>query len=391
MTHKVPEVVREKTYINKIQQGERYRLLVESVRDYAIFMLDTEGHVATWNEGAKRLKGYTEEEVLGKHFSIFYSPESIANGKPERILTAAVRDGRVEDEGWRVRKDGTRFWADVVITALFDKSGTLQGFAKVTRDLTERKAMEDELEAANRELQQREEMLTALSEAKDEFILLASHQLRTPATGVKQYLNLILQGFVGEVPEHIREMVAKANDSNERQIDLINDLLQVARLDAGKVILARRPHDIQKIIIDVAAEQGTAIRGRNQELVVEVSEKPVIAYVDEQRLRMVFENIIDNASKYTPQGGKIKVTATTDNKWLKVGIKDTGVGIKPDDLKRLFTKFSRLPNELSNVVGGTGLGLYWASRIVELHSGTITVKSTPGKGSEFIVFIPVGR
>lgn len=390
MTHKAPDVVREKTYINKLQRVERYRLLVESVRDYAIFMLDTEGHVASWNPGAERLKGYSEEEILGKHFSIFYSPEDVASGKAERILSAAVRDGRVEDEGWRVRKDGTRFWADVVVTALFDKSGVLQGFAKVTRDLTERKAMEDELEAANKELQQREEMLTALNETKDEFILLASHQLRTPATGVKQYLNFILQGFVGEVPEQIREMVVKANDSNERQIDLINDLLQVARLDAGKIILDLHPHDIQKIIVDVAAEQGAAIRARNQELAVEVSEKPVIANVDEQRLRMAFENIIDNASKYTPHGGKIKVVVKTDKTGLKVSVKDTGVGIKPDDLRRLFTKFSRVPNELSNVVGGTGLGLYWASRIVELHAGVITVKSTPGKGSEFIVFIPIG-
>lgn len=390
MTHKAPEAAREKIYITKSQQEERYRLLVESVRDYAIFMLDTEGYVATWNAGAKRLKGYGEEEILGKHFSIFYSPEDAASGKPERVLAAAVRDGRVEDEGWRVRKDGTRFWADVVMTALFDKKGTLQGFAKVTRDLTERKAMEDELEAANRELQRREEMLTALNETKDEFILLASHQLRTPATGVKQYLNLILQGFVGEVPEHIREMVAKANDSNERQIDLINDLLQVAQLDAGKIILNRKPHDIQKILVDVAAEQSTEIRKRNQELAVDVFEKPIVAYVDEQRLRMVFENLIDNASKYTPHGGKIRVATRTDKNLLKVSVKDTGVGIKSDDLKNLFTKFSRVPNELSNVVGGTGLGLYWASRIVELHAGTITVTSTPGEGSEFIVVIPVG-
>ena len=168
MTRKALNVVQEKTYINKLQQIERYRLLVESVRDYAIFLLDNEGRVASWNLGAKRLKGYSEKEILGKHFSIFYSVEDLADGKPERELKEALRDGRTEDEGWRIRKDGTRFWADVVITALIDKNGTHQGFAKVTRDLTERKTMEDELAAANRELRQREEMLTALNEAKDE-------------------------------------------------------------------------------------------------------------------------------------------------------------------------------------------------------------------------------
>jgi len=373
----------------KTQQMERYRLLVESVQDYAIFMLDPTGHVASWNAGAKRFKGYDESEIIGQHFSVFYTPEDLASCKPARELVEATRDGRTEDEGWRVRKDGSQFWANVVITALYDENGGLQGFAKVTRDLTARKAMEDELAHTNEALQRREKALTMLNEAKDEFISLASHQLRTPATGVKQYLNLVLEGFMGDVPDPIRSALNKANDSNERQLELVNDLLQVAQLDAGKIIPHKADTDIVRLVSDVIAEQYDVLKERKQQVLVDVPGEPVMAYIDGNRLRMVFENLVENASKYTRPGGRIEVSVTSSAADCSVTVKDTGVGIKQTDIPKLFAKFSRIKNELSDRVGGSGLGLYWANRVVELHSGHIHVQSQFGKGSEFTVTVPL--
>lgn len=370
------------------QQLERYRLLVESIQDYAIFLLDTTGHIASWNPGAQRFKGYRADEIIGKHFSIFY-PSEEKYTKPAKELEEAKKNGRVEDEGWRVRKDGSRFWANVVITALFDDDGKLQGFAKVTRDMSDRKAMEDQLERANTELIQRQKEMALLNEAKDEFISLASHQLRTPATGVKQYLNLILEGFLGDVPAKILNAVQKADESNERQIELVNDLLQVAQLDAGKIVLNPTNIDIVDIIKDVLLEQKDKFTERKHQTFLHVSHSgPVIVSADTRRLRMVFENLVDNACKYTPEAGKVSVEVFADNQQATIAIKDTGVGIKNEDMPLLFHKFSRIKNQLSDKVGGSGLGLYWAKRVIELHGGRIDVRSQHGLGTEFAVVLP---
>jgi PAS domain S-box-containing protein len=370
-------------------QIERYRLLIESVQDYAIFLLDPDGKVASWNAGAKRFKGYNKEEIVGKHFSIFYPQEDVLRHKPERILNEAKKFGRIEDEGWRIRKDGSRFWADVVVTALYDEEGILRGFAKVTRDLTERKQMEDDLVRANTELKHQQEELTILNQVKDEFISLASHQLRTPATGVKQYIGLVLQGFLGELPEKQREVLEKAYASNERQIELINDLLRVAQIDAGKIVLKKAAVNINDLVEDVVAEQRDSFQKRCQQIKVSTPSKPVIAQVDSRRFRMVLDNLVDNASKYTPDKGNINVSLDLIDGYLSIYVSDNGVGIKEEDIDRLFTKFTRIGNMLSDEVGGSGLGLYWANKVVQLHSGYIEVESKVGIGTKFTVIIPM--
>jgi PAS domain S-box-containing protein len=372
------------------KQIERFQLLVDSVQDYAIFLLDTKGNVASWNAGARRLKGYEDHDIIGRHFSTFYPEVDKKAGKPERELVDAIADGRVEDEGWRVRKDGTQFWASVVITALYDEAGVLQGFAKVTRDLTERKAMEDELSRANEDLRRQQEELLMLNQAKDEFISLASHQLRTPATGVKQYLGMIMQGFTGEVDPKLLDYVRKAYASNERQIALVNDLLRVAQVDAGRIVLQLALVDVAQLIRDVVAEQRDSFEKRSQKVQVQLPTQ-VVGTMDPRRLRMVVENVIDNASKYTPEGGKIQVTCNIAGGWLQIAVADSGVGIERKDINKLFNKFTRLPNELSDSVGGSGLGLYWANKIVELHGGHVEVTSEQGQGATFTVNLPLEK
>jgi PAS domain S-box-containing protein len=389
MNHKI-KLFPANNHLSKSGQIERYRLLVESIQDYAIFLLDTTGHIATWNAGAKRLKGYNEDEIIGKHFSVFYPKEDKDRAKPEWELEEAKKYGSIEDEGWRIRKDGTRFWANVVITALYDESGVLQGFAKVTRDLTERKQIEDELQRANAELRRQQQELMILNQAKDEFISLASHQLRTPATGVKQYLGLILQGFMGEIPKELLPILQKAYESNERQIELVNDLLRVAQVDAGKLILNKVPCNITSIVKDAVAEQRASFKKRSQIVEINTPDNPINANVDSGRLRMVLDNLIDNASKYTPKNGKISIYVNCNEGELRICVADNGVGVKEEDLPRLFHKFSRVGNELSEEVGGSGLGLYWAHKVVEKHGGKIQVESKHKHGTKFTVIVPSG-
>lgn len=353
--------------------------------------MDADGYIKTWNKGAEKTKGYTESEIIGKHFSIFYTPADVADKKPERELEIAKKVGRVEDEYWRVRKDGSRFWANVVITALYDKQGKLQGFAKVTRNLTERKGHEDNLRAANALLQNQQDELQRLNESKDEFISLASHQLRTPATAVKQLLGLVLEGFEGDLSPRLLPIVKKAYDSNQRQIEIVNSLLSVAQIDAGRVTLRRANSNINNVLDSIVKQYEGVIAERGQAIVATLSPKPLLAHIDEHYFSMVIENILDNASKYTPQNGTIALSVERSPEYICILIKDNGVGISEDHLPLLYEKFRRIPNELSHVVAGSGLGLYWAAKVVELHDGRLEVESKLGEGTTFKVYVPVGK
>jgi PAS domain S-box-containing protein len=373
-----------------LDELERYKLLVDSVEDYAIFLLDPEGYIQTWNKGAQKNKGYTSDEIIGKHFSTFYLPTDVASKKPERELKLARQLGRVEDEDWRVRKDGSQFWANVVITTLRDDDGEIVGFAKVTRDLTERKRNEDALRSNNMLLKKQQRELEALNVSKDEFISLASHQLRTPATAVKQLLGMLTQGFVGDVdPEHLA-LITRAYEANERQIRIVENLLKVAQLDAGKVVLRLKSVDLHKLLTDIVDEHLATITSKDQTISLDFQRTThLAACLDPDHFRMAFGNLIDNASKYTREGGKLSVSTRVDDSKLFIALHDEGVGISAHDQKLLFKKFSRITNELSEKVGGSGLGLYWVKRVMEMHQGDITVKSAPGKGSTFTVELPL--
>lgn len=368
----------------------KYKLLVESIEDYAIFLLDPEGYIQTWNKGAELAKGYAANEIIGKHFSTFYVEQDIKAKKPERELELAKRYGRVEDEDWRVRKDGSHFWANVVITALYDTNKQLVGFAKVTRNVTERKRYEDEIRRTNIVLKQQQRVLEALNTSKDEFVSLASHQLRTPATIIKQLLGVLLQGYVGALtPEHYK-VIQKAYASNERQLSIVNSLLKVAQLDAGKVVLKKTLTDVPRFISGITEEQAKIANEREQSFHVEIKDSAHIeTMLDQENIRMAIENIIDNASKYTPIGGSLYVTVDTYRDQLRVAIKDTGVGIAHNDMDKLFRRFSRISSDLPHNVSGSGLGLYWANKIIELHDGSIEVLSEVDQGSTFTINLPI--
>jgi PAS domain S-box-containing protein len=373
-----------------LSELERYKMLVENVQDYAIFFMDPEGYIQTWNKGAEKNKGYTHDEIVGKHFSLFYSEQDNLDNKPARELEIAKRVGRVEDEDWRIRKDGSKFWANVVITALYDDEGTLQGFAKVTRNLTERKENEDRLKNANVILQEKQKELKRLNESKDDFISLASHQLRTPATAIKQLLGLIIEGFEGQVPENLLKIVQRTYDSNERQIAIVNSLLKVAQIDSGKVVLHLETTDVNEIVSSLVKQYDGVIKGRGQTITLHLQDAPVYGYIDEEYYRMAVENILDNASKYTEDGGKLYISSSVVDDQATITITDTGVGITPENIATLFEKFNRIPNDLSHKVPGSGLGLYWAQKVIDLHHGTIKVESTPNVGTTFVISVSRG-
>ncbi len=235
---------------------------------------------------------------------------------------------------------------------------------------------------------QRFEHLIELNQAKDEFISVASHQLRTPATGVKQYIGMLLDGMFGELTPTQEAVLLKAYDSNERQLRIVSDLLKVARVDAGKVILKEAETDMNKLLAEVASEESEIARKRGQKIKLKPASKPATAWVDKDTIRMVFENLIDNASKYSRRDTTIEVVVRVNKKSVVVKVIDQGVGIEEEDLSKLFEKFSRIHNPLSTQAGGSGLGLYWAKKVVDLHNGKIEVESSPGGGTTFLVHLP---
>lgn len=239
--------------------------------------------------------------------------------------------------------------------------------------------------------QQRVSELIAINKAKDEFISVASHQLRTPATGVKQYIGMVLEGYAGDITDPQREMLEKAYESNERQLQIVSNLLRVAQVDAGKVRLRRSDVPLIQLIDDIITEQAVKFSQRSQN--VEFTKPPyeVAVHIDKAHFRMVLENIIDNASKYSPASTTVRVGLTIKDKNAVITVSDQGVGIKESDQDRLFEKFFRIENSLSTLVGGTGLGLYWAKKIVDLHGGTIKVTSSEGKGTTFTITAPCSQ
>lgn len=235
---------------------------------------------------------------------------------------------------------------------------------------------------------QRVHQLIEINRSKDEFIALASHQLRTPATAVKQYIGMILEGYAGDITEEQRRFLQSAYESNERQIQVVNDILRVAKLDLKKITLKRDNIDVAKLMESILHDMASQLNNRNQKLKFKTADSPIMAYVDTEYIRMALGNIVDNASKYTPPGKSISVSVKpTVKNQVAVTISDQGVGIAEEDLGKLFKKFSRIDNPLSVKVGGTGLGLFWSNEVVQLHGGIIKVDSTPGVGTSFKVLL----
>src|SRR3954449_12035369 len=359
--------------------AQQLALLVASVRDYAIFLLDTEGHILTWNPGAENIKGYTAAEVIGRHFSLFYTDEDRARDHPAHELEVAVREGRFEEEGWRVRKDGGRFWASVVITALRDPSGTLVGFGKVTRDLSERREADEQLHAANARL-------SASNQELDRFASVAAHDLREPLHTINGFVELLqvdLEGVLDERQTGYLELMA---DATRRMSDLVEDLLEYARGSSG----ATRPEpvrvDVETAVRAIRAELAGAIERRGARLDVQLAEGTVVL-AQERDVNAVLRNLLSNAVKFggDPEPHVTVRSERIDGAW-QVEVLDNGMGIDPAQRPRIFQAFHRLHTAAE--YPGTGLGLAIAQRVVERHGGTIGVDSTVGQGSRFWFTLP---
>ena len=480
---------------------ERFRMLIENVQDYAIFLLDPDGHVATWNAGAQRIKGYNASDIIGKHFSVFYTPESISTGWPQRELEEAKRVGRFEDEGWRVRKDGTRFWANVVITALFSGDGELRGFSKITRDLTERRAQEDRVRQSeerfrlllegiedyaiflldpegrvtswntgaqkmtgwtadeivghsfelfftpedvtrgapaaelrnavlNRRSEQRgwrlrkdgrrywadsvvtslhdpegrlrafSKVVRDLSEKKrienleeqgrhlTEFLAMLAHELRNPLAPIRNAVGILGMGK-DQTPQSAwaREVIDRQTTQLTR---LVDDLLDVSRITRGKLRLQSTAMDVKSAVMRAVESSKPLIDRRKQQLRIELPETPVMVHGDLTRITQVTLNLLNNAAKYTQEGGEIRVALAQEGNQAVLRVRDNGAGIPPQLMDVIFDLFAQGERTIDRSEGGLGIGLTLAKRIVVLHGGSIEAHSEGvAEGSEFIVRLPI--
>ena len=353
---------------------ESFRLMVESVTDYAIVMLDPDGRVVSWNAGAQRIIGYSAEEIVDEHLSRFYLDADVESGKPQRDLDVATAEGRCQAEGWRTRKDGSRFWANVVTTAIRDQAGTLRGFAKLTRDLTERRQVEADLTNAKAAAE-------TANLAKSDFLSGMSHELRTP-------LNAIL-GF-GQLMESDSPPPSPAQKASIEQIlhagwyllDLINEILDLALIESGKLSLSPEPMSLRDVMLECTTMIEPQATKRGIHMTFPEFDSPYFIDADRTRVKQILINLFSNAIKYNKEGGTVVVGCTASSRdRIRVTVTDSGAGLPPDKLVQLFQPFNRLGQQAN--IEGTGIGLVVTKRLVELMGGAIGVKSTVGTGSVF--------
>jgi PAS domain S-box-containing protein len=386
------------------ESDERFRLIIENTLDYGMFMLDPAGHIVSWNAGAQRIQGYSADEIIGQHFSVFYTPEAIARQWPQYELQEAARVGRFEDEGWRVRKDGTRFWANVVITALRDASGELRGFGKVTRDISERKAHQERIERLTQELERRvvelattnRELLQKTTE-NESFVYSVSHDLRAPLVnlqGFSQELTVtageLLQLLADpQVPAAIRERadtlistdlaesLGFIRNSVQHLSNIIDGLLRLSRV--GRVEYQVDKVDVSAVVADILASMHTTISASRA--TVTVGPLPTVQG-DRHAIGQVFANILGNALKSLDPSrpGTIEISASNDEPPV-FAVRDNGIGIPEEYRRKIFQVFQHV--HPTRYRAGEGMGLAIVRRIVERHDGRIWFESAVGTGTTF--------
>ncbi len=378
---------------------EAYRLLVQEIKDYAIYMIADDGTILTWNAGAERITGYKPQEVVGCHFSIFFPPEDAAQGKPTRLLGQALNDGRVEDEDWRVRKDGNRYWAHVVITRLRDERGNPRGFAAIIRDITQSRNTEAELRRAHDDLEKRvQERMAELQQAniqledanrmKDEFLATLSHELRTPLTAIVGWVQMLRADLLNDQQkEHALEVI---NRNLTTQTRLIDDLLNISRIVSGKLKIEPQVVHPAPIVREAIESVRLSITAKELKLETELDENAGPIRIDPERFQQIAWNLLSNAVKFTPKHGSIKVVMKRSGNNVIFMVKDTGEGITSDFLPYVFDRFRQADSSRGRRHGGLGLGLAIVRHLTELHGGAVAVDSRgPGHGSSFYVTLPL--
>lgn len=360
----------------EVPPEERLRILLESVEDYAIYMLDADGAIVSWNNGAEKIKGYAADEIIGQHVSIFYPPDDIASGKPDAELAIAARTGRLESEGWRVRKDGTLFWANVVLSAVYGggEGRRVRGYAKVTRDMTERKRLR-ELEAASQHM--------------NEFLATLAHELRNPLAPVSNALSvMMLEPLVSPTLRQCRDMI-------DRQIShltrLVDDLLDAGRVTTGKVALRLEPVDLSEVVVRAIEMIRPHVSSRQQSVDVQSASTHIVVNGDATRLVQVIQSLLNNASKFSEHGGRISVTLDkVGGAFARLRVVDEGCGIEADAIDSIFDLFVQADNRFERRESGLGIGLTLCRWLVEMHGGAIEATSEgAGRGATFTVTLPL--
>lgn len=349
-----------------------YKRMFDEIEDYAIVSLDISGHISNWNKGASLIKGYTSQEIIGRHFSIFYTPEDILKNKPAILIKQAAEEGKAKAEGWRMRKDGTRFWGSILITAVHDEDGSLIGFTKVTRDLTERMLAEqaavkrmEELDRINRDLEQ--------------FVYIASHDLQEPLLTISNFIELIKSEYAESLAldAQASSYVNFIEDASLRLRSLIKGLLDYSRIGRQQL---RAEVDFNVLMETLKKDMSVSITAANA--TIRYTGLPVI-HGFETELRQLMQNLLSNALKFKKTGVAplIEVSAEKEEGHWRFAVKDNGIGIDEKYQDKIFMIFQRLHNR--NEFEGNGIGLAHCKKIVEMHQGQFSVQSTLGQGSTF--------
>jgi len=369
---------RKNMEIRLIQSEERFRLMVEGVKDYAIFLLNPQGNIETWNEGARRMKGYDTDEIIGKHFSIFSPPESIQQHHPEYELQIAREQGRFEDEGWRVRKDGSMFWANVVITALYDKEQQFLGFTKITRDLTERRKAEMQIQELNATLEKQVVKLEALNKELEAFSYSVSHDLRAPLRSIDGFSKMLLSKTHDKLTADEQRYLSNVCENAQRMGELIDDLLKLSRL--SRTEMQHSEVDLSKMAQDILSEY--QIQEPERQVEVKITEGLTVMG-DPNLLRVLMENLLSNAWKFTRKTEKavIEVGLIPKEGQPIYFVRDNGAGFNMKYVNKLFGVFQRLHQ--MEEFPGTGIGLATVQRVILRHGGSIWAEGAVNQGATF--------
>ncbi|MDC6352687.1 PAS domain S-box protein [Zeaxanthinibacter sp. PT1] len=366
------------------QSEQRYHRMVEEVQDYAIILLDPDGNILNWNKGAEKIKGYTEEEIIGKNFHIFYREEDCKNLLPEKLIAGAIANGRSMHEGWRVKKDGTKFWGSIVITALHDDEGQILGFSKVTRDLTERKLAEDQKEKYARDIEVRNIQL-------EEYAHIASHDLQEPLRKVQVFSDLVKSNLDNKEKAII--YLDRMRNSAQRMVTLIKDVLKYSKVSDFDEFFTSV--NLNEVFENVKEDFNLLLEEKQVKLTT--TELPTIEGIPVQ-LHQLLSNLLGNAIKFSADSPEIHIFASDvdmaelkefeeldpTKSYIKLIVSDKGVGFEPQYADAIFTMFKRLRSDAQ----GNGIGLTLCKKIVENHEGKIIVESRPGVGTTFTIYLP---
>ncbi len=383
----IRDISARKLIEEKMLRGEeQVRFLVQGVKDYAILTLDPEGRVVSWNEGAQRIKGYSAAEIIGQHFSRFFTPEDIEAGEPAHELKMARQNGRFEDEGWRMRKDGSRFWADVIVSAMYGPKGEFRGFSKVTRDITERKRAEEKVRALNESERRHAAQLEVVNKELEAFSYSVSHDLRAPLRTIDGFSSALMEDYADKLDEQANTHLRRIRAATGHMAQLIDDLLKLALVTRSE--MHAEAVDLSALANDILAEcrQGEPLR--EVECVVQ---EHVVGHGDPHLLRSVLENLLGNAWKFTSkkQQAKIEFAMADQDGQPVYFVRDNGAGFDMTYAEKLFGAFQRL--HAAADFPGTGVGLATVHRIIRRHGGRVSAQGAEGRGATFSFTLEVNH